>query len=195
MKKIYIIATIAFLALTSCEKKEKTESETSNDSIAVNDTTSVVKEVVETDSTTTKTDSSDVELLNKMSTKTTTISDDPAKGKFPLAETKWKLIELNGKTVTSATDKDYYINLDSKSGKFAAYAGCNNFAGTFVMKSAGMLMFSKIMGTKMACPNMDFENNFIKTLEKTSSYMIENKGKLLHLHNGNKLLAKFEAVK
>lgn len=195
MKNIYILATIAFLALSSCEKKEKTESEPLKDSIAVTDTTSITKEVVEIDSSTIKNDTSDVKLLNKMSTKTTTITTDPAKGKFPLAETKWKLVELNGVTVKSATSKDYYINLDSKSGKFAAYAGCNNFAGTFVMKSSGMLMFSKIMGTKMACPNMDFESNFIKTIEMTSTYMIENGGKVLHLHNGKKLLAKFEAMK
>jgi heat shock protein HslJ len=195
MKNIYILATVAFLALTSCEKKEKTESETSKDSIAVTDTTSVTTQIVATDSTTSMTDSSNVELLDKMSTKTTTITTDESKGKFALAETKWKLVELNGVAVKSATNKDYYINLDSKSGKFVAYAGCNNFAGTFVMKSAGMLMFSKIMGTKMACPNMDFENNFIKTIGMTSTYMIENGGKVLHLHNGKKMLAKFEAIK
>ena len=198
MKKIYIIATLAFLALSSCEKKEKTAIKTSNDATVLNDSTSVVKEIVETDSTSTKTDSSDVKLLDKISTKTTTTTTTPinsANGKYALAETKWKLVALNGNKVVSATNKEYYINLDSKSGKFEAYVGCNNFAGTFVMKSSGMLMFSKIMGTKMSCPNLGFENNFIKTISKTTTYMIEKEGKVLHFHSENKLLATFEAVK
>lgn len=194
MKNIYLIAAIALLSFSSCKKAENNETDMNSekDSITMQDTTAVKDDVV-MDSTTTAADSSDVNLPNKMSTKTTTITTDPSKGKYALAETKWKLVELDGKAVKSATNKDYFINLDSKSGKFAAYAGCNNFAGTFVMKATGMLAFSKIMGTKMACPNMDFENNFIKTIEKTDNYMIE--GAMLHFHKGKKAIAKFEAVK
>ncbi|WP_395063105.1 META domain-containing protein [Flavobacterium sp.] len=194
MKNFYLVATIALLSFSSCQKKDEAASQMANDTITAIDTT-VVDENVVVDSTvaTDTTDVSNVDLPNELSTKTTTVTTDPSKGKYALAETKWKLVELNGKAVKSSTNKDYFINLDSKSGKFAAYAGCNNFAGTFVMKSAEKLAFSKIMGTKMACPNMDFENNFIKTIEKTDNYMIE--GTMLHLHKGKKAIAKFEAVK
>lgn len=192
MRKIFIIISVVFLSVTSCQNKEKTETATENDTIVNQDATMVVKDTVVVD--TTKVDSSDVELLNKMSTKTTIKTTDPSKGKFALAETKWKLVELNGKAVKSTANKDYFINLDSKSGKFAAYAGCNNIAGTFVMKATGKLAFSKVIATRMACPNIEFESNFIKTIEKTDNYMIE--GKMLHFHKSKgAALAKFEAVK
>jgi heat shock protein HslJ len=192
MRKIFIIISVVFLSVTSCQNKEKTETTTENDTIVNQDTTMVVKDTVVAD--TSKVDSSDVELLNKMSTKTTIKTTDPSRGKFALAETKWKLVELYGKAVKSTTNKDYFINLDSKSGKFVAYAGCNNITGTFVMKAAGKLAFSKVIATRMACPNMEFESNFIKTIEKTDNYMIE--GKMLHFHKAKgAALAKFEAVK
>ncbi len=192
MKKTYLILALTFLTIISCQKKENETISTENDTIVNQDTTMVVNDAVVAD--TAKVDSSDVELLNKMSTETTTKTTDPSKGKYALAETKWKLVELNGKAVKSATNKDYFINLDSKSGKFAAYAGCNSLAGTFVMKATGKLTFSKIIATRMACPNMEFESNFIKTIEKTENYMIE--GKMLHFHKlRGAASAKFEAVK
>ena len=61
------------------------------------------------------------------------------------------------------------------------------------MKAAKKLAFSKIAGTKMACPNMSFESNFITTIEKTDNYMIEEN--VLHLHKGKAMLAKFESIK
>lgn len=191
MKKFYFILGIAFLTIVSCKNQETSETDVINDTIVNQDSTMVVNETEVVDST--AVDSSDVDLLNKMSTSTTNSSTDPSEGKYALAETKWKLVELNGKAVKSATNKDYFINLDSKSGKFAAYAGCNNFSGTFVMKAANKLAFSKIAGTKMACPNRSFESNFITTIEKTDNYMIEDN--VLHLHKGKAMLAKFESIK
>ena len=191
MRKFYFILGIAFLTIVSCKNQETSETDVMNDTIVNQDSTMVVNETEVVDSA--AVDSSDVDLLNKMSTSTTNSSTDPSEGKYSLAETKWKLVELNGKAVKSATNKDYFINLDSKSGKFAAYAGCNNFSGTFVMKAAKKLAFSKIAGTKMACPNMSFESNFITTIEKTDNYMIEEN--VLHLHKGKAMLAKFESIK
>jgi len=192
MKKTYLILALTFLTVISCQKKENETTSTENDTIVYQETTIVVNDTMVTD--TTIVDSSDVELLNKMSTETRTKTTDPSKGKYALAETKWKLVELNGKAIKNDTSKDYFINLDSKSGKFAAYAGCNSLTGTFVMKSAGKLTFSKITATRMACANMEFESNFIKTIKKTDNYMIE--GNMLHFHKlRGAALAKFEAIK
>lgn len=196
MKNIYIIATLAFLSLTSCGKKEKTESENNNDSITMQDTMKVVTDttLTEVNTTTIKNeDGSDVDLLDTMVVKTTTVETDLAKGRFALAETRWKLVELNGKAITNTTNKEYYINLDSKSGRFAAYAGCNNFSGNYTMKKAGLLAFSEIMGTRKACPNMDLENTFINTIEKTDRYILDKK--VLYLKKGTSTLVKFEAIK
>ncbi len=189
MKKIYLITSIIILlTLVNCQNKDKqaSESEYDSDTIESNEVTNNPNSI--------QTDTSGVNLPDTIATKTTTITTDSSKGKFALAETKWRLVELNGKEVKNTSDKDYYINLDSKSGKFATYAGCNSFNGKYVMKSANKLAFSMISGTKMACPNMDFESKYIKALESVDNYMIE--GTMLHFHKGNRsALAKFEAIK
>ena len=195
MKKFYFITAVLLVTISSCKKTQEATDETNNDSIAMQDTTSLSKEVLKdstmTDSTTI--DSSNVQVLNKMSTKTTTNKVDETKGKYALAETKWKLVELNGKVVKSETNKDYFINLDSKSGKFAAFAGCNSISGSFVMIAATKLSFTNVMSTKMACANANVEDKFTKALSKVDNYMIE--GTMLHFHNGKKAVAKFEATK
>lgn len=196
MKKTYIILALSFLALVSCQNKENQSSTTvETDQLADTTTTEVVQnEATASDVDTTVTDTSNVELLDKMKTSTKTVVNDPSKGKFALAETKWKLVELNGKAVTNTSTKDFYINLDSKSGKFNAFAGCNALRGSFVMKAATKLEFSKIISTKMACKDSKLEADFIKALEKVDNYMIE--GKELHFHKAKgAALAKFEAAK
>lgn len=196
MKKYLFIAAVALVTMSSCKKQETTDDNTSlsADSITQQDTTATTNDNMLQDST--MVDSSNVELLNEMSTKTTSTEVDPSKGKFALSETKWKLTELNGKPVTNTTGKEYYINLDSKTAKFVAYAGCNNISGAYTMVAETKLAFSKIISTKMACPNSDTEAKFVKALEKVDNYMIEGTGKVLHFHKGKMAaLAKFEAVR
>jgi heat shock protein HslJ len=195
MKNIYFIVAVLFFGFTSCKNTDNTEVENSNYSIAMQENRVEAKDTENADTTSTESDSSNVELLNEMSTSTSTTTTDSSKGKFSLAETKWKLVELNGNRVENTSKKEYFINFDSKSGKFAAYVGCNKITGTFFMKAANKLGFSKVISTKMACDNLSFENDFIKTIQKTNNYMIENKGTMLHFHNGNVALAKFEAIK
>jgi heat shock protein HslJ len=199
MKNIYLSIALLLLCLTSC----KNTTDTNNDSVSI-DSTVVQNDTVatdidtmryESDSTTTSTDSSDaksnVKLPNKISETVKVIPGE--KGKFPLAETKWELVELNGKPIEKTTSKDYFINFDSKSGTFKAFAGCNRISGSYFMKASNKLGFSNIVTTRMACANMDVERGFYNNLQKTDNYMIE--GKMLHLHIGKKAGAKFQAIK
>jgi heat shock protein HslJ len=193
MKKHFFIVALTLVLFSSCKKSENVDVDTQNDSIVQQDTTSMVQDTVVTDSTTV--DSTGAALPNELSTSTSTKTTDSSKGKFALSETKWKLTELNGKPVTNTTGKDFYINLDSKTAKFVAYAGCNNISGAYTMIAETKLAFSKIISTKMACPNSDMEAKFVKALEKVDNYMIEDSGKMLHFHNGKKAIAKFVASK
>ena len=191
MKKIYFIATLALIMMTSCKKEATTDvnADTMNDSTAV-ETESVIDSTA-TDSTTA--DSTNADLLNKISVEKTTTTTDPADGKFTLSENKWILTELNGKAVANKTSKEYFINLDSKSGKFTGFAGCNNLKGSYVMTKPGKLMLTNIISTKMACNELKMENDFIAALGKTDNYMIE--GDMLHLHKGKTAVAKFTIKK
>ena len=193
MKKIYLIAAVALLTFSNCKKKDGSEMETTTDTVVV-DTTVIEKPAMDTTVVdTNSTDQSNADLLDTLATKTKKIVSNPANGKFALAGTKWKLIELNGKSVKSTSGKDYFVMLDSKSGKFSAYAGCNSISGMYVNKATEKLMFSKIISTKMACANANPESEFMRTLEKVDNYMLEDKS--LHFHKGKKALAKFEASK
>ena len=192
MKKIYLIAAVALLTFSNCKKKDALESETTNDSIVM-DSTSIEKPAIDSTAVdSSATNGSNADLLDTLSTKSKKIVTNPANGKFALAETRWKLVELNGKKVKTSNNKDYYIELDSKSGKFSAYAGCNKISGMYVNKSTDKLMFSKMNATEMACNNMNLESEFMKGLANVDNYMLE--GKNLHFHKGKKMaIAKFEA--
>lgn len=134
---------------------------------------------------------STVNLNNHMEATTVIKKVNPAVGKFTLAETKWKLVMLNKKAVTQKGNKRYFLKLNSKDGKFSAYAGCNNIMGSYVMPSAFGLSFSNIAMTRMACPDMDLEIRFSTMLEKVDSYKL--KDNILQLMKGKKeVLATFE---
>jgi copper homeostasis protein (lipoprotein) len=135
-----------------------------------------------------------VNLNDRIESKTVIKTGNPAVGKFTLAETKWKLVELNGKPVKQIGNKDYFLKLNSKDGRFSAYAGCNNLMGSYVMKTTFSLSFSGVASTMMACTNMDLEQKFGAMLEKVDNYVIvENK---LQLNKARMApLARFEAVK
>lgn len=199
MKNIYFAFAILLFGFTSCKNKEETNVENPIDTTAVHqDSVDVnMNDTISIDTTSTTSDTSDaksdVALPNKMSATTKVIPGE--KGKFALAETKWRLVELNGKTVEPATRRDYFMNFDSKSGTFRAFVGCNNISGSYFMKSEGKLGFTNIISTRMACKDMDVERNFFNNLQKVDNYMIENNGKMMHLHIGKKAVAKFEAIR
>ncbi|RKS02025.1 copper resistance protein NlpE N-terminal domain-containing protein [Flavobacterium sp. 102] len=143
---------------------------------------------------TTQENKSTVDLNNRIESQTVIKKVNPAIGKATLAETKWKLITLNGKVVDQKGKKDYFLKLNSKDGRFSAYAGCNTMMGSYVMPSAFGLSFSYVAMTRMACPNMDLENRFSKVLEETDRYTI--KDNILKLHKGKAtILATFEPTK
>lgn len=199
MKNIYFTLAVLFLSFTSCKNNDAT-TENSN---PVTDSTAVSKNVEEKDTLTYESDSasttevpetkSDVKLPNKVSISTKTIPGE--KGKFALAETKWKLVELDGKPIDTKTSRDYFINFDSKSGTFRVFVGCNKINGNYFMKAEGKIGFTDVITTRKICDNSDVERAFFNNLQKIDNYMIEDTGKMMHLHIGKKAVAKFEAIR
>lgn len=198
MKNVYFALAVLFLGFTSCKNSDST-----NDDTTAVDTTAVQQETMATtdslnttvpDSSATTTDSasaeagSNVKLPNKISTTEKVIPGE--KGKYALAETKWKLVELNGKAVDNS-GRDYFINFDSKSGTFRAFVGCNRISGSYFMKATNKVGFTNIITTRMACNDNNAERDFFNNLQKVDNYMIE--GEMMHLHVGKKAVAKFEA--
>ncbi len=133
-------------------------------------------------------------LNNRMVVKTVIKEVDPAEGKFTLAKTKWRLIELNGNKIRRKGNKSYFIKLNSNDGKFNGYAGCNTFSGNYVMPSPRALAFTNIVSTRMACSNMELETQVLAMLESVDNYRI--KSDILYLRKTKMTtVAKFEAIK
>ena len=135
-----------------------------------------------------------VDLNSRMEAQTVIKKVNPAVGKVTLAETKWKLMTLNGKLVKPKGKRDYYIWLNSKDGRFSAFAGCNAIVGNYAMPSSFEISFTEVAMTKMACPDMSVEDRFSTMLESADRYTIADN--ILQLKKGKKeVLATFEPSK
>lgn len=135
-----------------------------------------------------------VDLNSRIETTTVIKKVNPAVGKFPLAETKWKLISLSKTKVAQNGNNVYYIKLKSKDGRFVALSGCNNIIGYYVMASATTLSFSGITSNKMPCADIVLESYFFSMLSETNFYKLDNETLTL-FGADKKQLAKFVAYK
>lgn len=111
----------------------------------------------------------------------------------PLINTYWKLEELDGKAVTTPEDqREAHMVLVGEESRVRGNAGCNNFFGTYQVEGDS-LSFSQVGATMMAClEGMETEAGFLAALGAADRYEIS--GAMLSLYEGDKLLAKFEAV-
>lgn len=113
-----------------------------------------------------------------------------------LLDTKWKLIELNGKPVSDKVNgKEPFLELKETDMRYSAWAGCNGIGGQFSIFENGKLKFSQGMSTMMACANMEVEIQLNKVLIDTENYTINgntlslNKGKMTPLARFKKMEA------
>lgn len=85
----------------------------------------------------------------------------------------WKLIEVNGAAVAEgSTQKEPFIRLTGEENRLEATGGCNGMGGTYELKEPNRIKFSQLIGTMMACENMEVENGLKRALESADSYHI-----------------------
>ncbi len=111
-----------------------------------------------------------------------------------LLDTKWKLIELNGKPVADkVNDKEPFLELTKTDMRYSAWAGCNGIGGQFSLFENGKLRFSQGMSTMMACANMEVEIQLNKALIDAENYTTN--GNILSLNKGKMApLARFKKM-
>src|SRR5690606_19448734 len=107
----------------------------------------------------------------------------------PLAGTRWRLSELNGKPVSIRSDKTPFIEFRSNTA-FGASAGCNSIGGKYEFKDSKIRLFN-VMATRMACDDMSAETALLEAFESTDNFVRNQE--LLQLRKGGVVLAKFEA--
>lgn len=113
-----------------------------------------------------------------------------AKPEVSISNQEWFLVGDND-IVKGLYDKNISLIIDESASKVSGFSGCNNFNATFT-KTNGALSFGNFSETKMACPNLKAEQDFLSVLKNANRYEIA--GKELYLYKGNILLMKFKTT-
>lgn len=97
----------------------------------------------------------------------------------------WVLESISGINVSKADFNgsdvpNMEININTN--RFAGFSGCNRMTGSLFFEK-DLLRFSQVASTRMACPNMEKESEFLKALQSSTEYKVEN-GRL-YLSNGS----------
>lgn len=118
---------------------------------------------------------------------------------FVLINKNWKLIELNGKEISVNAERgnnEPFLFLMKDDNRVEGNTGCNNLMGSFKVDSVygdeGKLKFSQMATTRMACRDVNYEQDFLKALEDCNNYSIVND--TLSLKKDGELLAKFTGM-
>lgn len=97
----------------------------------------------------------------------------------------WVLEEMMSKKVSQEdfNGKDVpYMEIYASENRFSGFSGCNRMTGSLFYEK-DLLRFSQIASTRMACPKMDTESEFLKALQSGTKYRVENNR--LYLSNGS----------
>ena len=109
-----------------------------------------------------------------------------------LVDNKWKLIELNGVSLSSMNPQpavEAFIIFQSGENRVNGNSGCNNFTGTYKTGEGNSLTFSGVASTRKMCIDMTIENQMNKIFQEVDKYTIA--GNTLSLNQAGKTLAKF----
>lgn len=99
-------------------------------------------------------------------------SDNQAKNST-LEGVDWALSELNGQIPDFEQDDSNrpFIHFDHTEERVFGSTSCNRFSGNYEIDKESMaLSFHQLASTKMACPDMSIENEYVAMLEDVSSF-------------------------
>lgn len=110
-----------------------------------------------------------------------------------LEGTTWKLSKMEA-IPAAAIDKEadfFTLQFNAADTMVAGRTNCNRFFGKYELKGRE-LEFENMGMTRMACPDMQYEDAFVKMLDEVDRFEI--KGSVLTLFDDHKTLAVFKAV-
>lgn len=128
-------------------------------------------------------------VLQKMRDAEAANTDAGSQDTFKIPGTAWQLAELNGRKVPNMNPDKRFLNFAADN-TFGASAGCNSIGGQYEI-SKSMISFSKVRSTRMACANMEPEQQLLDALERADNFVVNKK--VLQLRAGGVILATFDA--
>lgn len=96
------------------------------------------------------------------------------KAEMRLTEQEWELKSMT-KNDTVVVNPQELPTLVFKDSTIYGSAGCNRFFGTYKSDAKGMLTIKTGGVTMMYCPDMSFEDRYMKALNEVSNYSIKEK--------------------
>ncbi|HIW65354.1 MAG TPA: META domain-containing protein [Candidatus Alistipes intestinipullorum] len=112
------------------------------------------------------------------------------KTRRPLVGTEWQLIQLEGRSV-KAEPGTYTLTLEAEGNHLSGVGACNRLMGSYSTGERRALKIGPLASTKMACPNLDQEQQFLRAIESTTHYDMD--GPMLLLLSNGELRAVFQA--
>lgn len=113
------------------------------------------------------------------------------KTRRPLVGTQWQLIRLDGTAVQPESD-GFTIVFRESGGVLSGTGACNRLTGSYEEGANRSLHIGSVASTRMACPRMALENEFVKALEATTHYDMD--GPMLLLLSDGAMRAVFQAL-
>lgn len=105
---------------------------------------------------------------------------------LPLSN-QWVISSFNeGLSNSKPITENSFITINEKENNFSGNAGCNRISGNITV-SKNTIKFGKIITTRMSCPDLEQEIQFIKKLETATKFEII--GCELFLYNESKKIA------
>lgn len=111
------------------------------------------------------------------------------KNDLGFANGAWQVTKLNGTDVPNDTEIRMVIDIAAQ--KLHGNAGCNTMNGVIYMNpdKQNSIEFKDIITTRMMCPNIDIEHQFLTALSQVSAVLQDNDGSLiLNDNSGNTLI-------
>lgn len=104
-----------------------------------------------------------------------------------LSNIEWKLNRIQNidLTQTEVINNQPTLNFNLEEFRLYGFGGCNRYTGSYLIGEDNRIEFSRIVSTKMACPEMDIEQTFYKQLENVTIYEVDQNGKILILTDEN----------
>lgn len=112
------------------------------------------------------------------------------KTRRPLAGTPWQLVQIDGRSVRPEEGK-FVILLSSEESRLSGRGACNDLHGEFRTDEKRSLHIGPVAATRMACPETEQEQAFIRALESATHYDMD--GPMLLLLSNGELRAVFQA--
>lgn len=106
-----------------------------------------------------------------------------------LLEGRWRIASVRGKSVNQ-NERTPYLEFDVKQSRVFGNAGCNRLNGALVLdeKDKHSLLFRGVATTRMACDQMELENEVLKAVNEVDNFKVLKNTLELYNTEGHLLL-------